>query len=293
MTGDPTPKVHGESCEKAPHENREGGYLHGPEDDSPFDVDGVMYCGRCHQYLPPDPTPREPRDCKHGNLARSCEVCELESRVSELEQQLNHYREALSARHSQAQALEQQLREYQNQQPTPWRIDDHIVEPGDGGGRTYLFNIDDFNDGPPIAEFYDREEAERVQAILNQSATTEQQLAEARETIETHKRCDQSERDEIRADGARAQMERRRYLWAILDEVHAACVDVFDGLSSLKANEGDPGANVLRQIAHKRINRAQKVLDTLLPVEPKDGEDRPESHPQKGEPNKIDPRARP
>lgn len=42
---------HGADCEKVPH-NEKGGYLHAAEDDSPYDVDGVSYCGRCHRCLP-------------------------------------------------------------------------------------------------------------------------------------------------------------------------------------------------------------------------------------------------
>lgn len=38
------------TCPKVAHSNR-GGYLHGADDDSPFDVDGVRYCGRCHMAL--------------------------------------------------------------------------------------------------------------------------------------------------------------------------------------------------------------------------------------------------
>lgn len=36
------------TCDKAPHDDRMGGYLHDENDDSPYDVDGVAYCGRCH-----------------------------------------------------------------------------------------------------------------------------------------------------------------------------------------------------------------------------------------------------
>ena len=35
------------------------------------------------------------RDCEHGQLARSCEVCDLRARVSELEQERDELREAL------------------------------------------------------------------------------------------------------------------------------------------------------------------------------------------------------
>ena len=43
--------VHGRTCQKKPHDNPEGGYLHGEDDDTPYDVDGWKYCGRCHQVL--------------------------------------------------------------------------------------------------------------------------------------------------------------------------------------------------------------------------------------------------
>lgn len=40
------PTRHGTSCVKAVHVN--DGYLHAPDDDTPYDVDGCRYCGRCH-----------------------------------------------------------------------------------------------------------------------------------------------------------------------------------------------------------------------------------------------------
>ena len=39
--------AHGIDCPKAKH-GPEGGYLHGEDDDTPYDVDGCTYCGRCH-----------------------------------------------------------------------------------------------------------------------------------------------------------------------------------------------------------------------------------------------------
>lgn len=39
---------HGVNCEKAPHN---GGNLHSENDNTPFEVDGVSYCGRCHKAL--------------------------------------------------------------------------------------------------------------------------------------------------------------------------------------------------------------------------------------------------
>lgn len=40
---------HGITCVKVLHIG--GGYLHDARDDTPYDVDGVMYCGRCHAAL--------------------------------------------------------------------------------------------------------------------------------------------------------------------------------------------------------------------------------------------------
>ena len=49
VTG-PQEPVHGETCIKALHVG--SGYLHGEDDDKPYDVDHVKYCGRCHSALP-------------------------------------------------------------------------------------------------------------------------------------------------------------------------------------------------------------------------------------------------
>jgi hypothetical protein len=43
--------THGISCPKVAH-TKGNGYLHDELDDTPYDVDGVMYCGRCHICLP-------------------------------------------------------------------------------------------------------------------------------------------------------------------------------------------------------------------------------------------------
>ncbi len=44
------PTDHGAGrCAKVPHEG--DGYLHREDDDSPYDVDGVLYCGRCHRCI--------------------------------------------------------------------------------------------------------------------------------------------------------------------------------------------------------------------------------------------------
>ena len=38
-------------CQKVEHGLIENGYLHGRDDDGPYTVDGINYCGRCHQYM--------------------------------------------------------------------------------------------------------------------------------------------------------------------------------------------------------------------------------------------------
>ena len=55
--------IHGVTCTKRTHTPAQGGYLHGPEDDRPYDVDGLTYCGRCHEALAGDPRPA-PQDQK-------------------------------------------------------------------------------------------------------------------------------------------------------------------------------------------------------------------------------------
>ncbi len=42
-------QVHGVNCQKVPH--TQTGYLHGEDDDTPYDVDGLSYCGRCHAAI--------------------------------------------------------------------------------------------------------------------------------------------------------------------------------------------------------------------------------------------------
>jgi len=49
MTQSETKVKHGVNCKKEPHVR--DGYLHGEGDDSPYSVDGLMYCGRCHAAL--------------------------------------------------------------------------------------------------------------------------------------------------------------------------------------------------------------------------------------------------
>ena len=50
----PAAIVHGVNCEKAKHDARRGGYLHNSDDDGPYNVDGLSYCGRCHRVLDKD-----------------------------------------------------------------------------------------------------------------------------------------------------------------------------------------------------------------------------------------------
>lgn len=40
---------HGADCPKVEHYGE--GYLHAASDDRPYDVDGVVYCGRCHCWM--------------------------------------------------------------------------------------------------------------------------------------------------------------------------------------------------------------------------------------------------
>lgn len=50
---------HGKRCPKVQHVGE--GYLHAADDDSPYDVDGVLYCGRCHAWLDEGSSAREPK----------------------------------------------------------------------------------------------------------------------------------------------------------------------------------------------------------------------------------------
>jgi len=40
---------HGIDCAKITHVGT--GHLHSDDDDTAYDVDGVMYCGRCHEFI--------------------------------------------------------------------------------------------------------------------------------------------------------------------------------------------------------------------------------------------------
>ncbi len=50
-------REHGKTCPKIPHVGE--GYLHGEDDDTPYSVDGLEYCGRCHRALPDRPALRD------------------------------------------------------------------------------------------------------------------------------------------------------------------------------------------------------------------------------------------
>jgi len=41
--------IHGINCTKVIHKGE--GHLHDENDDTPYDVDGLTYCGRCHTFL--------------------------------------------------------------------------------------------------------------------------------------------------------------------------------------------------------------------------------------------------
>jgi hypothetical protein len=62
---------HGRTCPKAPHNGE--GYLHGKDDDSPYTVDGVNYCGRCHRVINAAPAP-EKGEAKEIEMA-PCNTC--------------------------------------------------------------------------------------------------------------------------------------------------------------------------------------------------------------------------
>lgn len=51
--------IHGKNCPKVSHSGRQG-LLHGADDDQPYDIDGVAYCGRCHHALPVAEPPQDP-----------------------------------------------------------------------------------------------------------------------------------------------------------------------------------------------------------------------------------------
>ena len=43
--------IHGLNCNKVAHILSDRGYLHDADDDTSYDVDGCLYCGRCHEAI--------------------------------------------------------------------------------------------------------------------------------------------------------------------------------------------------------------------------------------------------
>lgn len=66
------------NCVKVPHKPGVG-YLHDESDDSPYDVDGVKYCGRCHYWIDVSGVCSRPAGDYHRLMAR-IEVLETASR---------------------------------------------------------------------------------------------------------------------------------------------------------------------------------------------------------------------
>lgn len=71
-------RVHGRDCPKVQHVG--GGYLHDADDDRPYDVDGVTYCGRCHGWME---TPVRSRDILQAAPASPDERFERHTRAVE------------------------------------------------------------------------------------------------------------------------------------------------------------------------------------------------------------------
>jgi hypothetical protein len=55
LLSSPQGGAHGIICHKATHVG--DGYLHNSDDDTPYCVDGVYYCGRCHYAIKPPESP--------------------------------------------------------------------------------------------------------------------------------------------------------------------------------------------------------------------------------------------
>lgn len=64
----PRSAQHGRDCPKVPHVG--GGYLHDADDDRPYEVDRVAYCGRCHCWLESPFIPAAPPENKDDDLSR-------------------------------------------------------------------------------------------------------------------------------------------------------------------------------------------------------------------------------
>lgn len=66
---------HGINCPKNPH-TREG-YLHDIDDDAPYDIDGVKYCGRCHVAMPASQPSEPPLPYPNPPVCKLCNVAHL------------------------------------------------------------------------------------------------------------------------------------------------------------------------------------------------------------------------
>lgn len=65
------------TCEKVLHDDRDG-YLHAADDDAPYDVDGLMYCGRCHAAWPHYSATESDR----AKLSKLNDVLQVEQRIA-------------------------------------------------------------------------------------------------------------------------------------------------------------------------------------------------------------------
>lgn len=72
----PRSAQHGRDCPKVPHVG--GGYLHDADDDRPYEVDRVAYCGRCHCWLESPFIPAAPPENKDDDVSRLDGVPESE-----------------------------------------------------------------------------------------------------------------------------------------------------------------------------------------------------------------------
>ena len=66
------PVRHGTDCKKVEHLG--DGYLHRADDNGPYDVDGLVYCGRCHEWLGTISSGTDD-SCTHPNCSCWMKVC--------------------------------------------------------------------------------------------------------------------------------------------------------------------------------------------------------------------------
>jgi hypothetical protein len=65
---------HGVDCQKILHVKN--GYLHGDDDDTPYPVDGCLYCGRCHMALGNESSARDEDEIKLDFIRQIVEIAE-------------------------------------------------------------------------------------------------------------------------------------------------------------------------------------------------------------------------